>query len=84
MATGGGGGVEVGTGVLKGALADGIQVEWVDAADIPDEVWAVTPFAMGSIAPQSQEVLAEIAQGVGIVSNRVRAQSSIRSPLLWL
>jgi DUF917 family protein len=62
MGTGGGGSVEVGLGMFKEALADGLSLQWVDAADIPEDVWTVTPFAMGSIAPQSQEFLSEIAQ----------------------
>jgi DUF917 family protein len=60
MGTGGGGGVEWGMGMLKGALEDGVTLEWVDAVDIPDNVWTVTPYGMGSIAPVSQETLDEI------------------------
>ncbi len=60
MGTGGGGGVKWGMGMLKEALADGISLEWVDVADIPDDVWTVTSYGMGSIAPVSQETLAEI------------------------
>jgi DUF917 family protein len=67
MGTGGGGSVEVGLGLLKEALKDGIPLEWVDAADIPDDVWSTTPFMMGSIAPQSQEILDEI-EGLGLES----------------
>ncbi|KPK12390.1 MAG: hypothetical protein AMJ56_04950 [Anaerolineae bacterium SG8_19] len=60
MGTGGGGGVEWGMGMLTKALKDGIALEWVDIADIPDDVWTVTPYGMGSIAPASQETLDEI------------------------
>jgi DUF917 family protein len=60
MGTGGGGGLEWGMGMLTEALADGIPLAWVDIDDIPDDVWSVTPFGMGTIAPISQETLAEI------------------------
>jgi len=68
MGTGGGGGVEWGMGMLKDALGDGIALEWVDVDDIPDDVWTVTPYGLGSIAPVSQETLDEIEQ-VGLVDN---------------
>jgi DUF917 family protein len=62
MGTGGGGGLEWGMGMLTEALADGIPLAWVDIDDIPDDVWSVTPFGMGTIAPISQETLAEIGR----------------------
>lgn len=60
MGTGGGGSVEWGMGMLRAALEDGLALEWVDADDIPDDVWTVTPYGMGSIAPVPQETLDEI------------------------
>jgi uncharacterized protein len=51
MGTGGGGSVRWGMGMLQQALAEGIPLEWVDLDDIPDDVWTVTPYGMGSIAP---------------------------------
>lgn len=66
MGTGGGGSVEWGMGMLKPALEEGLSLEWVDAGDIPDDAWTVTPYGMGSIAPVSQETLDEIAR-VGLV-----------------
>jgi DUF917 family protein len=60
MATGGGGRVEWGMGMLKAALAAGTPLEWVDVDDIPDDAWTVTPYGMGSIAPVSQQTLDEI------------------------
>jgi len=66
MGTGGGGGVKWGMGMLKDALGEGVALEWVDVDDIPDEVWTVTPYGMGSIAPVSQETLDEI-KGLGLV-----------------
>ncbi len=66
MGTGGGGGVEWGMTMLRDALAEGITLEWVDAEDIPDDVWTVTPYGMGTIAPLSEETAAEIKR-VGLV-----------------
>jgi len=66
MGTGGGGSVEWGMGMFKEALEEGVPLEWVDVDDIPDDVWTVTPYGMGSIAPVSQETLDEIRR-VGLV-----------------
>jgi DUF917 family protein len=66
MGTGGGGGLDWGMGMLKAALADGIPLEWVDVDEIPDKVWTVTPFGMGTIAPTTQETLDEIERA-GVV-----------------
>ncbi len=60
MATGGGGRVQWGMGMLKEALEEGVPLEWVDVDDIPDDAWTVTAYGMGSIAPVSQETLDEI------------------------
>ncbi|MBC8248519.1 MAG: DUF917 domain-containing protein [Anaerolineales bacterium] len=66
MGTGGGGSVAWGMGMLKDALKDGLALEWVDVDDIPDDVWTVTPYGMGSIAPTTQETLDEIER-LGLV-----------------
>jgi DUF917 family protein len=66
LGTGGGGSPEWGRRMLKGALEDGITPEWVDADDIPDDVWTVTPYGMGSIAPVSQDTQQEIER-LGLV-----------------
>lgn len=60
MGTGGGGGLDWGMSMFKEALADGVSLEWVDVDDIPNDVWSVTPFGMGTIAPTTQETLDEI------------------------
>jgi uncharacterized protein len=60
MGTGGGGTVEAGTSALENALAEGLALEWVDAADLADDALSVTVFGMGSIAPMSDETKAEI------------------------
>jgi len=66
MGTGGGGTVAGGMGMLREAMESGLQLEWVDVDEIPDEVWSVTPYLMGSIAPLTQETLDEIER-VGLV-----------------
>ncbi len=55
MGTGGGGGIEWGLGMLEGALADGLTLEWTDLEDIPDDVMTCTAYGMGSIAPKGEE-----------------------------
>jgi len=66
MGTGGGGSVDWGMGMLKEALKDGVSLEWVDVEDVPDDVWTVTPYGMGSLAPVTQKTLDEIAR-LGLV-----------------
>jgi DUF917 family protein len=53
-------------GMLRGALLEGLALEWVDADEIADDALTVTPYGMGSIAPPSQETLDEIER-VGLV-----------------
>jgi len=60
MGTGGGGSKEWGMSMFEDALAAGLPLEWLDMADIPDDVWTVTPYGMGSIAPVTEEKRAEI------------------------
>jgi DUF917 family protein len=67
MATGGGGSVAWGMGMLRSALEEGLALEWVDADEIADDALTVTPYGMGSIAPPSQETLDEIER-VGLVN----------------
>ena len=52
MGTGGGGSVEWGMGMFEEAFAEGLALQWVDADSIPDDALTVTPYGMGSIAPQ--------------------------------
>jgi DUF917 family protein len=62
MGTGGGGDPERGKRMLRSALEEGLTPGWVDADDIPDDVWTTTPYGMGSIAPVTQETLDQIEQ----------------------
>ncbi|MGB3906686.1 MAG: DUF917 domain-containing protein [Anaerolineae bacterium] len=66
MGTGGGGSAEWGREVFTIALDEGLEIEWVDVDDIPDDAWTVTPYGMGSIAPPSPETEQEIAR-LGLV-----------------
>ncbi|NIN65983.1 MAG: DUF917 family protein [Anaerolineae bacterium] len=60
MGTGGGGSAEWGREVFTAAFDEGLEIEWVDVDDIPDDAWTVTPYGMGSIAPASPETRVEI------------------------
>ena len=62
MGTGGGGDPEWGERMLRPALDEGLTIGWVDADDIPDDVWTATPYGMGSIAPLAQETLDKIEE----------------------
>jgi hypothetical protein len=59
---------------LSDALKEGLTLEWIDPADVPDDAWTATAFGMGSIAPMSPETEAEIAR-LGLVEKveRMRA-----------
>jgi DUF917 family protein len=56
----------MGMRILKKALEDGIELGWVGADDIPDDVWSVNPCGTGSVAPVSEETLKEI-EAMGLV-----------------
>lgn len=56
----------MGMRILRKALADGVSLGWVDADDIPDDVWSVNPCGTGSVAPVSEETLKEI-EAMGLV-----------------
>ncbi len=51
MGTGGGGSFEEGEAALLRALADGLDLGWVDADDIDDGTLTATVYGNGSIAP---------------------------------
>jgi len=66
MATGGGGTVSWGMGMLTEAFQKGIPLEWVDVDEIPDDALTVTAYGMGSVAPMSPETADEIKR-LGLV-----------------
>jgi hypothetical protein len=53
-------------GMLNSALEAGLDIEWVDVSEIPDDAWTCTPYGMGSIAPPTPETEAEIKR-MGLV-----------------
>jgi DUF917 family protein len=61
MGTGGGGSYEEGIELLKEVINEGLALKWVDAEDIPNDIWTVTVGLHGSIAPLSEETLLEIS-----------------------
>jgi len=74
MGTGGGGPPERGMQLLSDAFKDGLIVQWIDPADVPDDAWTATAFGMGSIAPITAETEAEIAR-LGLVETVGRARA---------
>jgi len=49
LETGGGGSTTAGMEMLSTALAEGLTPSWVDAADLPDDVFTCTTFGFGLI-----------------------------------
>jgi uncharacterized protein len=66
MGTGGGGGADWGLSMLRSALEEGLPLEWIDIAHIPDDAWTCTAFGMGSIAPQDEGTTRAI-QALGLI-----------------
>ncbi|MCL2619203.1 MAG: DUF917 domain-containing protein [Defluviitaleaceae bacterium] len=60
MGTGGGGLEENGVQSLMSELNAGKEVGWIDVADIADDAVTACPFLMGSIAPHTPELVAEM------------------------
>ena len=65
LGTGGGGRAERGLKLIETALAEGLDLCWVDAEEISDQALTVTPYGMGSVAPPSADTLAEI-ESIGL------------------
>ena len=69
MGTGGGGSPASGMEMLAGALAEGLTIGWVDAADLPKDGYSCTVFGSGSISedrPDSLEGIKALGQKLGI------------------
>ena len=60
MGTGGGGSPAAGLEMLLQALAEGLELRWVDAADLPEDVFSCTTFGSGSISEETPDSLEEI------------------------
>jgi len=69
MGTGGGGSAVTGMELLTAALQEGLELSWIDAADLPDEAYSCTVFGSGSIAeghPEDEAGIEKLAQELGI------------------
>lgn len=69
MGTGGGGSPTTGMEQLSKALAEGLELSWVDVADLPDEVYSCTTFGSGSISagrPESEAEISQLGQKLGL------------------
>jgi len=69
LGTGGGGSPASGMEMLAGALAEGLTIGWVDAADLPKDGYSCTVFGSGSISedrPDSLEGIKALGQKLGI------------------
>ncbi|MCB6994588.1 DUF917 domain-containing protein [bacterium 210820-DFI.6.37] len=60
MGTGGGGLPANGIESLMSEIEKGTEIGWVDVSEIPDDIMTACPFLMGSIAPHTPEVTAEM------------------------
>jgi uncharacterized protein len=64
LGTGGGGSPDAGMEMLSAALADGLDLSWIDANDLPEDVFSCTAFGSGSISEDTPHDLEGInAQG---------------------
>ena len=69
MGTGGGGSPKTGLELLTNALAEGLNLTWIDAADLPEDVFSCTTYGSGSISegrPDSLEDIERLGQKLGI------------------
>jgi DUF917 family protein len=69
LGTGGGGSPVSGMEMLTGALADGLTVGWIDAADLRGDVYSCTVFGSGSISedrPDSIEGVEALGKKLGV------------------
>lgn len=60
LGTGGGGSMESGLEMLKEGLSEGLELSWIDADDMLDDLYSCTPFGSGSISEDTPTCQAEI------------------------
>lgn len=60
LGTGGGGSPASGMEMLAEALAEGLELSWIDAADLPEDAFSCTTFGSGSISEETPGTLEEI------------------------
>lgn len=69
MGTGGGGSPKTGLELLTKALAEGLDLTWIDAADLPDDAFSCTTYGSGSISegrPDSLEDIEKLGRKLGM------------------
>ena len=68
--TGGGGSPEYGLGMLQKVLKQGKEINVINSSDVADSAWTCTAYGMGSIAPRTPKILAEM-KGLGLTKASV-------------
>ncbi len=69
LGTGGGGSPASGLEMLLKALEEGLTLSWIDAAELPDDVYSCTTFGSGSISegrPENEEQIDQLGKKLGI------------------
>ena len=69
MGTGGGGAPKSGMEMLENALAEGLDLTWIDAADLPKDCFSCTVYGSGSISegrPDSLEAIEQLGKKLGM------------------
>ena len=69
LGTGGGGSPTTGLEMLLKALDEGLILSWMDAADLPEDVYSCTAFGSGSISegrPEDEEGIDQLGKKLGI------------------
>ncbi|MHC1770132.1 MAG: DUF917 domain-containing protein [Flexilinea sp.] len=69
LGTGGGGSPTSGLEMLLKALEEGLTLSWIDAAEMPDDVFSCTTFGSGSISegrPENEEQINQLGKKLGI------------------
>jgi uncharacterized protein len=71
LGTGGGGSPKTGVELLTNALAEGLKLSWIDAADLPEDQFSCTTYGSGSISagrPESQEEIEAFGKSKGMAN----------------
>jgi hypothetical protein len=69
--TGGGGSPDAGFEMLSAGLAEGLELTWIDAADLPEDTYSCTAFGSGSISedtPHDLNGIDELGKKLGLVN----------------
>lgn len=69
LGTGGGGAPKSGLEMLSSALDEGLELTWIDASELPDEVYTCTAFGSGSISekrPDTREGIERLSRELGL------------------